>query len=88
MTDRTWRSRKRPFAGRQVADAEQHFRAIPEVDAVERAGEAVTVRGRGDLVTNVIRCIAEHRLAVSDFRTEVATLEDVFLRLTGHSIRS
>jgi len=70
------------------AAAEGHFRAIPEVDAVVRAGEAVTVRGRGDLVTNVIRCIAEHRLAVSDFRTEVATLEDVFLRLTGHSIRS
>ena len=68
--------------------AEDHFRTIPEVDAVVRAGEAVTVRGRGDLVTNVIRCIAEHRLAVSDFRTEVPTLEDVFLRLTGHSIRS
>ena len=48
-----------------------------------------TISGRGDdLVTNVIRCIAEHRLAVSDFRTEVPTLEDVFLRLTGHSIRS
>ena len=70
------------------ASAESHLRAIADVDAVVRTGEAVTVRGRGDLVTNVIRCIAEHRLAVSDFRTETPTLEDVFLRLTGHSIRS
>ena len=53
-----------------------------------RADDSVTVRGRGDLVTNVIRCIAEHRVAVADFRTETPTLEDVFLRLTGHSIRS
>jgi ABC-2 type transport system ATP-binding protein len=68
--------------------AEAHFRAIPGVEAVVRTGESVTVRGTGDLVTHVIRCIAEHRLAVSDFRTETPTLEDVFLRLTGHSIRS
>ena len=68
--------------------SEAHFRTIPGVEAVARSGETVTVRGRGDLVTNVIRCIAEHRLAVSDFRTETPTLEDVFLRLTGHSIRS
>jgi ABC-2 type transport system ATP-binding protein len=70
------------------ATADAHLGAIPDVDAVERTGETVTVRGRGDLVTNVIRCIAERRLAVSDFRTETPTLEDVFLRLTGHSIRS
>jgi ABC-2 type transport system ATP-binding protein len=70
------------------ATAEALFRTIPDVDAVVRTGEAVTVRGSGDLVTNVIRCIAEHPLAVSNFRTETPTLEDVFLRLTGHSIRS
>jgi ABC-2 type transport system ATP-binding protein len=70
------------------ASAEALFRAIPDVDAVSCSGDAVTVRGRGDLVTNVIRCIAENRLTVSDFRTETSTLEDVFLRLTGHSIRN
>ena len=48
----------------------------------------VTIRGRGDdLVTHVIQCLAEHRISVTDFRTELPTLEDVFLKLTGHSIR-
>jgi ABC-2 type transport system ATP-binding protein len=70
------------------ASADALLRAIPDVDAVERNADIVTVRGRGDLVTNVIRCIAENRLTVSDFRTETSTLEDVFLRLTGHSIRN
>jgi hypothetical protein len=36
----------------------------------------------------VIQCLAEHRIQVRDFRTEVPTLEDVFLRLTGHRIRA
>jgi ABC-2 type transport system ATP-binding protein len=68
--------------------ADERFRAMLQVDAVERAGAVVTVRGRGeDLVTSVIRCIAEHHILVTDFRTETPTLEDVFLRLTGHSIR-
>ena len=43
--------------------------------------------GPGDLVTQVIACLAEHRIRVVEFRTEVPTLEDVFLKLTGHSIR-
>jgi ABC-2 type transport system ATP-binding protein len=49
----------------------------------------ITIKGRGvDLVTHVIDCLAEHRIRVSDFRTELPTLEDVFLRLTGHQVRS
>ena len=48
----------------------------------------LTIRGLGDdLVTGVIHCIAEHRLHVTEFRTETPTLEDVFLELTGHVIR-
>ena len=38
-------------------------------------------------MTAVIRCLAEHRMQVTDFRTVVPTLEDVFLKLTGHSVR-
>jgi ABC-2 type transport system ATP-binding protein len=35
----------------------------------------------------VIQCLSEHRIRVTDFRTVLPTLEDVFLKLTGHSIR-
>ncbi len=68
--------------------AAERFRTIPEVGTVTADGSKVTIRGRGEgLVMHVIRCLAEHRIPVSDFRTESATLEDVFLQLTGHSIR-
>ena len=47
-----------------------------------------TIRGRGDaLITNVIHCLAENRIRVTDFRTILPNLEDVFLKLTGRSIR-
>jgi ABC-2 type transport system ATP-binding protein len=46
------------------------------------------IRGRGDdLVTEVIHCLSENRIRVTDFRTILPNLEDVFLKLTGHSIR-
>src|SRR6187399_2921316 len=45
--------------------AEARFGAIPRVTAVVRDGQAVTIRGSGaDLVTQVIHCLAEHRIAV------------------------
>jgi ABC-2 type transport system ATP-binding protein len=68
--------------------AEGHFRAIPRVDDVRRQDARFTIRGSGDdFVTAVIRCLSEARITVEDFRTVHPTLEDVFLRLTGHSIR-
>ena len=68
--------------------AADRFRTIPGVDAVERQGVRYTIRGRGDdLVSDVIQCLSEHRIRVSDFRTIIPTLEDVFLAVTGHSIR-
>jgi ABC-2 type transport system ATP-binding protein len=64
------------------------FGAIPYVLSVTRQGSWVTIRGgAADLVTQVIGCVAEHRMYVTDFRTEIPTLEDVFLKLTGHTIR-
>jgi len=68
--------------------ARERFRAIPQVESVNGEGSHLTIRGQGDdLVTEVIHCLAEHRMRVSDFRTELPTLEDVFLKVTGHSIR-
>ena len=64
------------------------FRALPGVSHVSSANGSITIRGeRPDLVTAVIRCLSEHRIDVTDFRTTFPTLEDVFLKLTGHSIR-
>jgi hypothetical protein len=68
--------------------AGERFRAIPQVQSVTIEGRQLTIRGVGsDLVTHVIQCLAEHRMPVNDFRTELPTLEDVFLKLTGHMIR-
>ena len=64
------------------------FRAIPQVEAVNRNESQITIRGRGDdLVTEVIHCLSENRIRVTDFRTVLPNLEDVFIKLTGHSIR-
>ncbi len=68
--------------------AEERFNAIPRVESVVRAGLRFTIRGWGDdLVTDVIHCLSENRIRVTDFRTILPNLEDVFLKLTGHSIR-
>jgi ABC-2 type transport system ATP-binding protein len=68
--------------------AEERFNAIPKVESVVRAERRFTIRGRGDdLVTDVIHCLSENRIRVTDFRTILPNLEDVFLKLTGHSIR-
>jgi ABC-2 type transport system ATP-binding protein len=68
--------------------ARQHFERIPHVEIVVFDDGRFRIRGSGeDLIANVIDCIAEHRIRVTDFRTVLPRLEDVFLRLTGHSIR-
>jgi ABC-2 type transport system ATP-binding protein len=64
------------------------FRALPGVDTVDAEGGSMTIRGRNpNLVTDVIQCVSRHGIAVTDFHTIVPSLEDVFLRLTGRSIR-
>jgi ABC-2 type transport system ATP-binding protein len=70
------------------ASAEERFRAMPRVESVVRSDLRFTIRGSGeDLVTEVIHCLSENRIRVTDFRTIVPNLEDVFLKLTGRSIR-
>ena len=69
--------------------ADAIFRQLPSVTAVERRDDDVSIQGRGDdFVTTVIQCLAVHAIPVTDLRTESPTLEDVFLRVTGHSIRA
>jgi ABC-2 type transport system ATP-binding protein len=68
--------------------AEERFNRIPGVEEVSSRDGRITIRGTEEnLVTEVIRCISENRIHVTDFRTVLPTLEDVFLRVTGHSIR-
>lgn len=64
------------------------FGAIPHAESVTREGDRFTIRGRGDdFISAVIQCLSETGIRVRDFRTVHPTLEDVFLKLTGHSIR-
>jgi ABC-2 type transport system ATP-binding protein len=70
------------------ADARSRLGGIPGLESLNQDGNRFTLRGRSeDFVTVVIRCISEHRIRVTEFRSERSNLEDVFLKLTGHSIR-
>jgi ABC-2 type transport system ATP-binding protein len=69
-------------------EAEAHFARVPHVTAVARQGARYTIDGLGDeFVTEVIQCVSQNAMHVTDFRTVLPTLEDVFLKLTGRSIR-
>ncbi len=61
---------------------------MPAVRSATSEGSSHTLRGEGDdFVTDVIHFIAREGIRVRGFRTEMPTLEDVFLKLTGHGIR-
>jgi ABC-2 type transport system ATP-binding protein len=59
----------------------------PGVRAVERTGAEVVVGGDGFLMAEVASALAAQGHAPPDLRTEQATLEDVFLALTGRQLR-
>jgi ABC-2 type transport system ATP-binding protein len=64
------------------------LREITGVDGVTREGGSVVVAARSvHVMTRLIRVLADRQTPVTDFRTIVPTLEDVFLKLTGHSVR-
>lgn len=74
----------------QLADARglDALRALTSVTELVEDGADVSIRGHAaDLVPAVIHAIAAQHLPVTAFRTVHPTLEDVFLRLTGHAIR-
>jgi ABC-2 type transport system ATP-binding protein len=61
---------------------------IAGVDSASREGSTVVVQARSiDVMTGLIRVLADRQTPVTDFRTIVPTLEEVFLKLTGHSVR-
>ena len=71
--------------GPDVAD---RLKDVPAVRSATSEGPVHTLRGEGDdFVTDVISAIARTGIRVRGFRTESPTLEDVFLKLTGHGIR-
>jgi ABC-2 type transport system ATP-binding protein len=69
-------------------EAETWLRTIAAADLIERQDSRIVLRGRGeDFVGDVVQCVSEHRIRVTDFQTVTPNLEDVFLTLTGHSMR-
>ena len=68
-------------------DVTERLEGVPTVRSVTSEGSTYTLRGQGDdFVTDVINIIAREGIRVRGFRTEIPTLEDVFLKLTGHGI--
>jgi ABC-2 type transport system ATP-binding protein len=57
---------------------------LPEVDRLEHQGERIVVSGNGDLLGAVISALAATGTEAKDVQLESATLEDAFVRLTGH----
>jgi ABC-2 type transport system ATP-binding protein len=66
----------------------ERLERLPSGSGATREEETYTLRGRGEnFITEVIHAIATEGIRVTGFRTEIPSLEDVFLKLTGHRIR-
>ena len=71
----------------------QMLKSISAVSRVEQDGQRVIVYGRAPqpdqppLIAEVANALSAHRVAFTDIRMEQASLEDVFLQLTGRAIR-
>jgi ABC-2 type transport system ATP-binding protein len=71
-----------------VNDLAGKVASLPAIRLARNDGTTHTLEGEGDdFVTDVIHLIAREGIRVRGFRTETPTLEDVFLKLTGHGIR-
>jgi ABC-2 type transport system ATP-binding protein len=58
---------------------------VPGVTGVMRTGPRVEVAGSGPVLALVAAALVEHDIVPADLRVEQPTLEDVFLKLTGHT---
>jgi ABC-2 type transport system ATP-binding protein len=59
---------------------------LPPVRAVNRHGAWVEVLGEGPVLNHVAAALLERGLAPLDLQTERPTLEETFLKLTGHGL--
>ena len=50
-------------------------------------GDAIVVKGRGAFAQNVLAYLTQSGLAAHDMETTTPGLEDVFLNLTGRTLR-
>jgi ABC-2 type transport system ATP-binding protein len=60
--------------------------AVPGVKKVLTKGPRVEVDGNGPVLARVAAALVEHGVIPADLRVEQSSLEDVFLKLTGHGI--
>lgn len=60
------------------------LRAIDCVTAVDRNGPRVTVSGKDAVLALVASSLVEHGIVPADLHLEEPSLEDVFLKITGH----
>ena len=61
--------------------------SVQGVTGVNGDGDAVVVKGRGAFAQNVLAYLTQAGLAVHDMNTTTPGLEDVFLNLTGRTLR-
>lgn len=65
--------------------------AIAEIGWMEFQGDRVIIRSKGNpvnLVSEVVSQMTKLGIQFHEFRTEQSTLEDVFLKLTGHDMKN
>ena len=65
----------------------EFLRGIREIKDVEREEDRVVVRGSGSLLVRVVVALDRRGITPTDLKTESANLEDVFLTLTGRTLR-
>ncbi len=90
---RSLRAESRVLVNCEGAFAPQVPKSISAVSRVEQDGQRVIVYGRAPqpgqppLIAAVANALSAQRIAFTDIRMEQASLEDVFLQLTGRAIR-
>jgi ABC-2 type transport system ATP-binding protein len=72
----------------QPAPAELQLASIDTVTTVQPNGKHLTVQGTGGFVQDVLTELTARDLRVADLRTTSPGLEDVFLNLTGRTMRT